>query len=74
MPRSCTNLIALVGSLMALVAVYFAFGPLQAFFALVLYVVLWVLAGIVSRRWRVPPPPGPYDRDDVSRWRDGDGE
>ncbi len=74
MPRSCTNSIAIVGSLMALIAVYFVFGPLQAFFLLVFYVGILVLRGVQIRRQRVPPPPGPFDREDASRWRDGDGE
>ncbi len=74
MPRSCTNLIALAGSLMALIAVYFVFGPLQAFFLLVFYVGVLVLNGVLRRWRRIPPPPGPFDREDASRWKDGDGE
>ena len=71
MPRSCTNTMAIAGSLMALIAVYFAFGFLQAFFLLVFYVGFLVLHIIVRRRRRVPPPPGPFDREDSARWRDG---
>jgi hypothetical protein len=74
MSRSCINSIAIVGSLMTLIAVYFVFGPLQAFFLLVFYVGVLVLNGVLSRWRRVPPPPGPFDRGDVSRWRDSDGE
>ncbi len=74
MPRSCTNSIAIVGFLMALPAVYFVFGPLQAFFLLVFYVGFLVLHIIVRRRRMVEPPPGPFDREDGARWRDGGGD